>query len=480
MKTWDRLLRAAFVSVAVGLAWSIRGDYGLSLGVGLAMGLPAAVLAMGFAYVSGQRTMFKWMPLLGAVAAIAFFAPVTDYHPLHAYASNKTFVNYSYGFFMLIVQGGGWVCFSCCLIGLMLEKKPLTASEWASAAATVFVSAFVFYYVVVDLVGFHVTPGPWRTDRVVGVTGGAIGLFVWLILNKKHYGFKAAFIGYIAFGLGMAIGRFLANVRDYSTWTIGDWHVLQGLFGRFENIMEVFVGLAAGFIFTSGMLGRKCPDFPEDKHYKLLSVYSIFFLLAGIPVLHRLVNMSGSIVDRDTGHTKMYKWKDLLERYGYAHPGELAEKIPTLISLVCLLATVSAIVWLVLYLRNKHKFAAFPILCVLGVMVVIQNLDHEYVFYPIRDVSWKQFLFPAMFALMLLYAIFVKTPEVTEPDDVAEHVNWRRWLVGAFIVYALIVVLSGPVNAGRRDEVPPDHMRFPAGGQTPASWGYRPPAPKGL
>ena len=479
MRTRDRVLRAAFVSVALGLAWSIRGDYGGSLGVGLAMGLPTAALAMGFAYVSGQRTMFKWMPLLGAVAALAFLVPVSDYHPLHAYASNKTFVNYSYGLFMLIVQGGGWACFSCCLIGLMLEKNPLRASEWASAVATVFVSAFLFYYVVVVLIGFHLTFGAWRTDRVIGITGGVIGLFVWLILNKKHYGFKAAFIGFIAFGLGMAVGRFLANVRDYTSFTIGGWNVLQGLFGRFGNIMEVFVGLVGGFIFTYGMLGKRAPDFPEDKHYKLLSVYSILFLLAGIPILHRVLNMDGSIIDRDTGNTKMQKWEALFREHGHADAPALAESIPATISLVCAIAIVAALVWLFLHFRNKHRFAAFPVLCVLGAMVVIQNLDYQYLYYPIGVVSWKLFLFPGMFLFMLLYAIFVKTPEVTEPDEVAEHVNWRRWLVGAFVVYAVMVVLSGPVNGARGDEIKPDQMRFPAGGVTPKEWGYRPPAPTG-
>ena len=474
MKTKDRLLRAAFVSVALGLAWSIRGDYGGALGMGLAMGLPGAVLALGFAYVSGQRTMFKWMPLLGAVAALALFAPISDYHPLHAYACNKTFINYSYGFLMLILQGGGWVCFSCCLIGLMLERNPLRASEWASAAATICVSAFVFYYVVADLIGFHLTPVPFRTDKVVGVTGGVIGLFIWLVSNKKHYGFKGAFFGYIGFGLGMAVGRFLANVRDYSTWTIGDWNVLHGLFIGFGNIMEVFVGLVGGFIFTYGMLGKKAPDFPEDKHYKVLSVYSIFFVLAGIPILNRVWNITSPAI---VGDERMPKWTGVFRQYGYADPGALAEKIPTIVSYICVVAVVGAVLWLLQHVRNKDGVAAFPILCLSAVMIVINTIDYQY--YITRAVTWKAYLFPGMFVLMLLYAIFVKTPEVTEPDEVAEHVNWVRWLVGAAVVYALIVVLSGPVNAGRSDEVPLDQMRFPAGDKTPLPWEHEHPEPQG-
>jgi len=474
MRTRDRLLRAAFVSLALGIAWAIRGDYGGLMGVGYC----GAVLAMGFAYVSGQRAMFRWMPLIAAIAALAFVYPRAYYEPFHAYACNKTFVNYSYGLLMLVLQGGGWGCFACCFIGLMLEKEQLKASEWASLLATVLVSGFLFYYVLVDLVGIHVTPGPLRNDKLIGVTASVIALFVWLIVNKKPYGLKGLFFGYIGFGLGMAGGRFLANVRDYSTWTIGDWNVLHGLFMRFENVMEILVGLIAGFIFTYGMLGKKAPEFPEDKHYKLLSVYSIFFVLAGIPILHRLLAMAPDFVVYWSGYTKGYMWTEVFARLNYAEPGALAAKIPGQISLVCVIAVIGAVFWLYLHLRNKHRFAAFPILCLSAVMIVIQNIDHQYLFYPLSQASGKMWLFPGMFLLMVLYVIFGKRPEIAEADEVAERVKWKRWLVGAVIAYAVMVVLSGPVNANQ--ERSPDEMRFPAGGVTPLPWGYRPPEPKGL
>jgi len=474
MKTKDRLLRAAFVSLALGIAWSIRGDYGGIMGVGYC----GAVLGMGFACVSGQRAMFKWMPLLAAAAALSIYPTVTYYEPFHAYACNKTFVNYSYGLFGLILQGGGWACFACCLIGLMLEKEPLRASEWASVIATVFVSAFLVYYVVVTILNIHLTYGPpyaisrsgIPTDKIIGVNGGVIGLLVWLIWNKKRYGLKAAVIGYIAFGLGMSGGRFLANVRDYSTWKIGDWYVLQGLFSRFGNVMEINVGLIGGFLFTYGMLGKKAPELPEGKHCRLLSVYSIFYVLAGIPILLRVLRVSGSVYDGDTGLDKLHKWMTTFQQYGYADPAKLAARIPTAVSLVCVLAVVGAVVWLLMHSRNKYRFAAFPVLCLSAVMIVIQNIEHRYLFYPIGDVSLKMFLFPGMFLLMLLFAIFVKTPEVTEPDEVDERVNWRRWLLGAVVAYAFMVVLSGPVNAGRRDKVPLDQMRFSVGDKIPIPW----------
>ena len=68
MSLADRIGRSLFVALAVGLAWGIRGDFGHLVG---AM-YPGAVLAMALAYVSGQRSLFLWMPVIAAASALAF------------------------------------------------------------------------------------------------------------------------------------------------------------------------------------------------------------------------------------------------------------------------------------------------------------------------------------------------------------------------------------------------------------------------
>ena len=62
----DKIGRSLFVALAVGLGWGIRGDFGHLVG---AM-YPGAALALGLAYVSGQRSLFLWMPILAALSAI--------------------------------------------------------------------------------------------------------------------------------------------------------------------------------------------------------------------------------------------------------------------------------------------------------------------------------------------------------------------------------------------------------------------------
>lgn len=262
MQTRDRFLRALFVALAVGLGWGIRGDFGHVLG---AM-FPGAALGLGFAYVTGQKSMFKWMPLLGAIGGLGISTGgAMSYGILHGYAKSDTFINYSYGFLTLFLQGGAWGCFGCALLGLALEKERLKATELVSAIVTVLLAGSAVYFVVVTLLGFHINPP--RSDLSITYTGGVIGLFVWLVLNKKRYDFKGALCGYIGFGLGMALGRLLANASYLQPFSINHW-----------NIMEVSCGFIGGFVFTFGMLGKKFPIRPNAKGTRCLAFTACFML----------------------------------------------------------------------------------------------------------------------------------------------------------------------------------------------------------
>src|SRR5436305_12218509 len=102
MTVVDRIGRSLFVALAVGLAWGIRGDFGHLIG---AM-YPGAALALALAYVSGQQSLFRWMPILAAASALAIGSGGTmSYALLHGYAQSDTLPNYAYGFLTLFLQG---------------------------------------------------------------------------------------------------------------------------------------------------------------------------------------------------------------------------------------------------------------------------------------------------------------------------------------------------------------------------------------
>ncbi|HOZ49213.1 MAG TPA: hypothetical protein PLO37_23345 [Candidatus Hydrogenedentes bacterium] len=422
-RPWDRIHRALFVALAVGLGWGIRGDFGHLLG---AM-YPGAALGLGFAFVSGQRNAFRWMPLLGALGGLGISTGgAMSYGLLHGYAKADSFVNYSYGFFTLFLEGGAWGCFGGALIGLALERKRITATEFASMVITVLLVGAAGYGLVVGVLGFHINPE--RSDLTIGFTGGVAGLFLWLALSRYRYTLKGALFGYVGFGLGMSLGRLLANISYLQPLNVNHW-----------NIMEVSCGLIGGFVYTYGMLGREFPKLPEEDGHSLLSVYGAFYVMAGIPLAHRIIRVPAA--------EKLDQWTKTLESYGYANASDLSARTMHALHVVCVFGVLGAVVWFCLHRRDKHRFAAFPILFFSLLMLLIQNLNALYLYYPRQPHTINMHtVFWILLGLMALYALFVKQRPLVETDDVCERVPWRRAVVGALAAYALIVIAASFVN----------------------------------
>jgi len=423
MSHGDRLLRSLFVALAVGLGWGIRGDFGHTLGASY----PGAILGLAFAFVSGQANRMRWMPILGAVSALCIATGgMMSYGVLHGYAKSDTLPNYAYGFFTLVLQGGAWGTFGCGMMGLLLERNRVKTGEVIAAIATIFVSGMVFYTVVVSLIGFHINPP--RSDLSIAFTGGAMGWFVWLARSKKWYGLRGAILGYLGFGVGMAFARFLGNASYLQPFPVNHW-----------NIMEVGTGFFGGLVFTWGMLGWKFPDPPDDEQYPLIGAYGIVYVLALIPLLHRLRRIGAS--------EALEKWTTALSGYEYANPEALSSNILLALNVVCLLAFLGAGFWLYCYLAKRDRFAWFPVMCLSGTMLLVQNLNALYFFYPRNEGSINMhFVFWVLFGLMALYVVFGKRRDVADADETFQRVPWVRWAAGAVAVYAIVVAGSAFVN----------------------------------
>ena len=259
MTVADRIGRSLFVALAVGLAWGIRGDFGHLVG---AM-YPGAVLALALAYVSGQRSLFLWMPVLAGVSALAIGSGGTmSYGILHGYAQSDTFVNYGYGFLTLFLQGSAWGTFGGGLIGLLLERKPMRTGEWLGLIGSVLFAGWVVSFLVVDVIGFQINPP--RNNGSIAFMGAALGQLIWLACNNKPSGLRGAVLGYVGFGVGMAAGRLLGNIANvlqaHYGFTINHW-----------NVMETSCGFIAGFIYCFGMVDRAYPEPPENENIPLAS-----------------------------------------------------------------------------------------------------------------------------------------------------------------------------------------------------------------
>jgi hypothetical protein len=430
MSLLDRIGRSLFVALAVGLAWGIRGDFGHLVG---AM-YPGAVLALAFAYVSGQRSLFCWMPIVAALSAPAIGAGgMMSYAVLHGYAQSDTFINYAYGFLTLFLQGSAWGTFGGALIGLMLERKPMRTNEWLGLSGSVLFAGWMISFVVVNVLGFHINPP--RNDGSIAFMGAALGQLVWLICNGKPAGLRGALLGYVGFGLGMAAGRVLGNLANVLQtplgFTINHW-----------NVMETSCGFIAGFIFCFGMIGRAYPSPPEERNVRLASFYGIIYVLGIIPLWHRLGRVPPA---------KVTEWAGALKTYGYSDPDRLAKTILWLVDGTCLLGFLGAAIWLLIHFRRLDRWSALPVLWLSATMLLFQNLTALYYFYPARPHYMNMHhVFWLMMSLMIAYVALVRPRPVivAEPggDMVERGFPWAAWLAGAIAALAIVVFLAGHVN----------------------------------
>jgi len=424
----DRILRALFVALAVGLAWGIRGDFGGQLG---AMS-PGACLGLGFAYVMGQRSAFKWMPIFGAVSAIAISTGgMMSYGLLHGYAKADTLPNYAYGFFTLFIQGGAWGVFGCALLGLLLERKPFSVLNLASLVITLVVAGFLTNLIVLDWIGFDINPG--RGNTAVTFNGAAVGLFIWLAVNKYWVGLRGAMFGYIGFGLGMSGGRLLANASYALPFSINAW-----------NVGETTAGFVGAFIFTWAMVGRRAPAYAENRNFAWVSAWSAVCAVALVPLLHRL--------QRTAADEKIPQWTESLTEWGYDNAEAIAQGVMANLNYAVIASFVLALFFIIAWARNFQRFGPLPVIGLCFIMIVFQ-LQNALHFYRERDANYwdMHYTMWIMFAIMVVLAAvweFTGQLRKTTPDDddVTERVPWKVWVPVAVAAYLVIIGLAGFTN----------------------------------
>ncbi|MCA9415234.1 MAG: hypothetical protein KC917_03150 [Candidatus Omnitrophica bacterium] len=430
-------MRSLFVALAVGLGWGIRGDFGHVVG---AM-YPGVALGLAFAFVTGQSSMTRWMPILGLAGGVGICAGgMMSYGILHGYAKSDTLVNYSYGFLTLILEGGAWGGFGCALIAMVLDRKPLRLPDWVSVGFTVYLTGWATYQVVVNLLGFHINPP--RSDLSIGYTGGMMGLLVWLWKNGRIYSFKGAFFGFLGFGFGMAVGRLFGNISYSFPFGINSW-----------NVMETSCGFIGGLVFTFTMLGKKFEEPSDEDWHPTLANIGILYSLAGIPILHFLYRIEPE--------KKLEEWANAASRFGIEETANFAQGVLDGLEFVCLLGFVGSALWYYSYSnRKERKPSAFPVLYLSLLMILFQNINALYFWYESREnyVNMHN-VFWLLWVLMVLYAVFIPRPPITDPDEVADHVDIRNALSWAFVVYCFVLMGAGFANG--EETMKSANTRFP-------------------
>lgn len=427
MPLHDRLLRSLFVGLGVGLAWGIRGDFGHALGASF----PGAVLGLAFCWATGQKSMMRWMPIVGAIMAFGIsLGGRTSYGVLHGYGKADTFINYLYGFSTLFMQGGVWAVFAGGAFGLLFEREDRRAKvwEWPAIAALVFACGFVFQFFVVNVLGFHINP--WRSNMSIGWFGGALTLFTYFALTKRPFALKGAALGFIAFGLGMSIGRQMDNIAVHFPFYINTW-----------NVMETGCGFIGGFLFTFGMLGRAFPAPKEGMGFRIAS------FVAGVGVFGIV---TGHYYLRIVSRPKIADWTGALNSWGVENAETIAQLQYTATFWLGHIALLIGAAWMAVFLWRKTALGPLPALVLCFLMILFQDFHALYFYYPpmenavnMHTVMWW------MWAAMVLYAcytLYAPLAPHTAPDETTESLAWRRWVPAAAAAFAFAVFLAGFTN----------------------------------
>jgi len=420
----DKIVRALFVALAVGLGWGIRGNFGHQLGAAV----PGAALAMSFAFVSGQRSLFRLMPIFGALGALTIMLGGSmSYGILHGYAKSDTLINYSYGFFTLILQGGTWGGFGGGALGLLMEDERPKLKDWIFLAAFMYLCGFVVYTLIVRVAGFHINPP--RSDLSIGFFGAMAGIFFWLRWKRKFYALKGALYAFLGFGVGMAFARLLANVAHNLPITYDQW-----------KVMEIGTGFFGGFVFAYAMLGKEVKAFAEKRLFSVLSYVSIIGVMAGLPILHRLRRVTPASLLNDVTLTFAGK-PDI-------NPAAFSANLMTALYVILGLSVLGAVLWAMLHKKDQFSWSAFPSLALMGLMLLVDNIKSLFPFTPAGQGSFRvEATFWFFYLLMIFIAVRLKPGlQTVQISTWNKEIHWKKVMLWALGVYIFMIIAAGFIN----------------------------------
>jgi len=134
------------------------------------------------------------------------------------------------------------------------------------------------YIILTGLLGLHMTPP--RSDN----WSGCLGLFVALVFNlvrgQNRAALQVTICGFLAGGIGFAVGDFV-NMLGHAQWgPIGHFEALQGLdcWKWMEQLFGLIMGIGVGFAFLRRIRPKLAAP-AEDQSGGNLNTIGLLFLL---------------------------------------------------------------------------------------------------------------------------------------------------------------------------------------------------------
>lgn len=319
--------------LAMSVGWGFRGDYGHEAG---AM-VPGTLLGLAICLASGRQDWWRRASIMAMCGAIGWaFGGQMSYGRIIGYTASSSLPDVAYGYACLFLIGGLWAGIGSGILALSLTESrsylerfagplaalwlvwlamdlsglterlagtwPLHDTDWVAALSTVLVAGayailvprsrpactlilflaggwWAGYIILTGLLGLRMTPP--RSDNWSGCVGLFFALALYLIRHKNRAGLSVALWGFLAGGLGFAVGDFV-NMLGWAQWgPIGRFSALQGLdyWKWMEQLFGLIMGIGVGLVFLRSIRRRLLPPVEDQESGNLNTVALLFLLL---------------------------------------------------------------------------------------------------------------------------------------------------------------------------------------------------------
>jgi hypothetical protein len=332
VKSNSALIGIVLSGLAMSVGWGFRGDYGHEAG---AM-VPGALLGLSICLASGRRDWWHRSTIMAMCGAVGWaFGGQMSYAQIVGYTASSSLPDVAYGYGCLFLIGGLWAGIGSAILALGVTQPrsylenfagPLVAlwlvwfamdisgltgwlaetwylndTDWFAALSALLVAGvyavivprsrpacfFIMllafgwwagYIILTGLLGLRMTPP--RSDNWSGCVGLFVALVFYLIRKQNRAALQITIFGFMAGGIGFAVGDFF-NMLGRAQWgLIGRLESLQGLdyWKWMEQLFGLIMGIGVGLAFLRRIRPKLAPP-DEDKSSGDLNTVGLLFLL---------------------------------------------------------------------------------------------------------------------------------------------------------------------------------------------------------
>ncbi|MDO6438797.1 hypothetical protein Q4534_15340 [Cyclobacterium sp. 1_MG-2023] len=242
MKHLDKntILSIIIAGMALATAWAIRGQFGHEQGAAWAGGIGALSILL----LAKREDWYNKAIKAAFAGAVGWgFGGMMSYGILVGYGRGEDFINVYYGLASLFVVGGLYGLIGGGLFGLVLEDHPKNKIKWHQVVIEMTVGGIIFYYLMIEQLGFEMTPP--RSEAWGICAGSGIAMLYFMLRTKKYSAMRVAMYSGLGAGFGFAFGNFLHVLGNVAEIPFNMWNVMEYSLGFFGG-----AGMAYG-TFTS-------------------------------------------------------------------------------------------------------------------------------------------------------------------------------------------------------------------------------------